>query len=188
MLFLGGDADLAGAAFLRAAERAPRDALVRVQALDGAVRCLMTQDKASEAVAAAEQLVGAVGEGAEGMSLGDALARCVRPRARAPARRRSAWLRCPGGRARSDTMLSGARRGRLAGARTLEGEFRLKEGRFREADASYEAAESAAARLMQEEKSGGVLDPGPSPPSRTKWTRRVPHPVLVGHAASLTPY
>jgi hypothetical protein len=28
----------------------------------------------------------------------------------------------------------------------------------------------------------------PSPPSRTKWTRRVPHPVLIGHAASLAPY
>ena len=26
----------------------------------------------------------------------------------------------------------------------------------------------------------------PPPPSRTKWTRRVPHPVLIGHAASLT--
>ena len=26
------------------------------------------------------------------------------------------------------------------------------------------------------------------PPRRTKWTRRVPHPVLIGHAASLTPY
>ena len=25
----------------------------------------------------------------------------------------------------------------------------------------------------------------PSPPPRTKWTRRVPHPVLIGHAASL---
>ena len=24
------------------------------------------------------------------------------------------------------------------------------------------------------------------PPPRTKWTRRVPHPVLIGHAASLT--
>ena len=31
--------------------------------------------------------------------------------------------------------------------------------------------------------------PAPSPPPpRTKWTRRVPHPVLIGHAASLTPY
>ena len=28
----------------------------------------------------------------------------------------------------------------------------------------------------------------PRPPSRTKWTRRVPHPVLIGHAASLTRY
>jgi hypothetical protein len=30
--------------------------------------------------------------------------------------------------------------------------------------------------------------PPPTPPSRTKWTRRVHHPVLIGHAASLTPY
>jgi len=29
---------------------------------------------------------------------------------------------------------------------------------------------------------------GWTPPPRTKWTRRVPHPVLIGHAASLTPY
>jgi len=29
-----------------------------------------------------------------------------------------------------------------------------------------------------------VLSP---PPPRTKWTRRVPHPVLIGHAASLPP-
>jgi hypothetical protein len=28
--------------------------------------------------------------------------------------------------------------------------------------------------------------PPPPPPPRTKWTRRVPHPVLIGHAASLT--
>ena len=28
--------------------------------------------------------------------------------------------------------------------------------------------------------------PPPPPPLRTKWTRRVPHPVLIGHAASLT--
>ena len=31
--------------------------------------------------------------------------------------------------------------------------------------------------------------PRPATPTpRTKWTRRVPHPVLIGHAASLTPY
>jgi len=28
----------------------------------------------------------------------------------------------------------------------------------------------------------------PPPPPRTKWTRRVPRPVLIGHAASLNPY
>ena len=28
----------------------------------------------------------------------------------------------------------------------------------------------------------------PPPPPRTKWTHRVPPPVLIGHAASLTPY
>ena len=26
------------------------------------------------------------------------------------------------------------------------------------------------------------------PPPRTKWTRRVPHHLLIGHAAPLTPY
>jgi hypothetical protein len=30
--------------------------------------------------------------------------------------------------------------------------------------------------------------PSPPFPPRTKWTRRVPHPVLIGNAASLTPY
>ena len=29
---------------------------------------------------------------------------------------------------------------------------------------------------------------GAPPPPRTKWTRRVPHPVLIGHAASLASY
>ena len=29
--------------------------------------------------------------------------------------------------------------------------------------------------------------PPPPPPPRTKWTRRVPHPVLIGHAASPHP-
>jgi hypothetical protein len=31
---------------------------------------------------------------------------------------------------------------------------------------------------------GGARRRVPPPPSRTKWTRRVPHPVLSGHAAS----
>ena len=34
----------------------------------------------------------------------------------------------------------------------------------------------------------GAPPPPPPPPSRTKWKRRVPYPVLIGHAASLTPY
>jgi hypothetical protein len=34
----------------------------------------------------------------------------------------------------------------------------------------------------------GTTRPAPPPsPPRTKWTRRVPHPVLIGHAASLVP-
>jgi len=36
-------------------------------------------------------------------------------------------------------------------------------------------------------RAGKVAPPPPLFP-RTKWTRRVPHPVLIGHAASLTPY
>jgi hypothetical protein len=32
----------------------------------------------------------------------------------------------------------------------------------------------------------GQAPPAPPPPPRTKWTRRVPHPVLIGHAASLS--
>ena len=32
----------------------------------------------------------------------------------------------------------------------------------------------------------GRCRPPPPPLPRTKWTRRVPHPVLIGHAASLT--
>jgi len=34
----------------------------------------------------------------------------------------------------------------------------------------------------------GPARPEVPPPPRTKWTRRVPHPVLIGHTASLAPY
>jgi hypothetical protein len=50
------------------------------------------------------------------------------------------------------------------------------------------------ARLQAAEIAGRAARPAmqetlsPPPPTRTKWTRRVPHPVLIGHAASLTPY
>ena len=33
----------------------------------------------------------------------------------------------------------------------------------------------------------GSRPPPPPPPPRTEWTRRVPHPVLIGHAASPRP-
>ena len=33
-----------------------------------------------------------------------------------------------------------------------------------------------------------VTPPPPPSPPRTNWTRRVPRPVLIGHAASLAPY
>jgi hypothetical protein len=44
--------------------------------------------------------------------------------------------------------------------------------------------------LGSKEGSGAscVPHPPPSPPLRTKWTRRVLHPVLIGHAVSITPY
>ena len=42
--------------------------------------------------------------------------------------------------------------------------------------------------VLAEERGVDEVAPPPPPPPRTKWTRRVPHPVLSGHAASLTPY
>ena len=44
----------------------------------------------------------------------------------------------------------------------------------------------AAARARLEAEGVDHYEALPPPP-RTKWTRRVPHPVLIGHAASLTP-
>jgi hypothetical protein len=42
--------------------------------------------------------------------------------------------------------------------------------------------------LVQAQGSLAELQAPPPPAPRTKWTRRVPHLVLIGHAASLTPY
>jgi len=39
-------------------------------------------------------------------------------------------------------------------------------------------------RLLAEDLEDEAVKGAPPPP-RTKWTRRVPHPVLIGHAASL---
>jgi hypothetical protein len=45
-----------------------------------------------------------------------------------------------------------------------------------------------AGRTPRAAAGAGAPLTGRPPPPRTKWTRRVPHPVLIGHAASLTPY
>ena len=45
---------------------------------------------------------------------------------------------------------------------------------------------SARGRRRRGARSRGSRPRGWLPPPRTKWTRRVPHPVLIGHAASLT--
>ena len=62
----------------------------------------------------------------------------------------------------------------------------------REVDDVKGAAEELQRRLVAVEKDvqeREVLAQLPSPPPpRTKWTRRVPHPVLIGHAASLALY
>ena len=42
--------------------------------------------------------------------------------------------------------------------------------------------------VEEENKVVSLAPSPPPPPPRTKWTRRVPRPVLIGHAASLTPY
>ena len=46
---------------------------------------------------------------------------------------------------------------------------------------------SAAAGAEEEEQEQFTVLPPPPPPllPRTRWTRRVPHPVLIGHAACL---
>ena len=54
------------------------------------------------------------------------------------------------------------------------------------------AAAGTASEPAQRRRGRGARAPTSSsvfaPPPRTKWTRRVPHTVLSGHAASLTPY
>jgi len=45
---------------------------------------------------------------------------------------------------------------------------------------------SSRARTRGLTAGAGAQLPPPPPPPRTKWTLRVPHPVLIGHAASLS--
>jgi hypothetical protein len=57
-----------------------------------------------------------------------------------------------------------------------------------EAEAGKAAKEQAARVVLKMQRDRVPAGAGKPPPPRTKWTRRVPHPVLIGHAASLTPY
>ena len=50
---------------------------------------------------------------------------------------------------------------------------------------SRACASGALVCLATEEARAAVCEVPPPPPSRTKWTRRVPHPVLIGHAVCL---
>ena len=58
--------------------------------------------------------------------------------------------------------------------------------------AGLEALRAQAAAAVRFGAGGGAAAlegaPPPRPPPRTKWTHRVPHPVPIGHAASLTSY
>ena len=59
--------------------------------------------------------------------------------------------------------------------------------RAEQAEPGHAAAQVISISPWDRELRALALEP-PPPPPRTKWTRRVPHPVLIGHAASLTPY
>jgi cysteine-rich repeat protein len=64
-------------------------------------------------------------------------------------------------------------------------------GRAPDDDTGADDDAAAGARVRRRRDAGGrgggtCCAPPPPPPPRTKWTRRVPHPVLIGHAASLS--
>ena len=66
-----------------------------------------------------------------------------------------------------------------AGASGDATQLRLELQQLTRALADATLAKEASAREL-------AVPPHPPPHPRTKWTRRVPHPVLIGHAASLT--
>jgi len=61
--------------------------------------------------------------------------------------------------------------------------LRANQSELEKMRAAYEARMQLAADAVQ-----ASARSTPHPPLRTKWTRRVPRTVLIGHAASLTPY
>ena len=78
--------------------------------------------------------------------------------------------------------LQAARRaaGGTAAALDRELRYRVVDEHPHDSGAFTQGLEYLAGRLVE---STGIRSSLP----RTKWTRRVPHPVLIGHAASLTP-
>ena len=56
------------------------------------------------------------------------------------------------------------------------------------ASVSHVHERAAAAVRAAQSISPGIAVTWGTPPPPSKWTRRVPHSVLIGHAASLTPY
>jgi hypothetical protein len=104
------------------------------------------------------------------------------------ARARGAWLAHHGGGGAGDGTGAGpsTRGGNTAAlfaalARGLAAAVRAHVQRFR-------FSPMGGVQLIRDLVAYQVRPPPPLPPPRTKWTRRVPHPVLLGHAASLTPY
>ena len=67
-------------------------------------------------------------------------------------------------------------------------EHERKEGLRERERAAAERLARLADERRREEEARRPPSLSLSPPPRTQWTRRVPHPVLIGHAASLTPY
>jgi hypothetical protein len=64
----------------------------------------------------------------------------------------------------------------------------LDEVRKHSAETERLGAMSGTAIAAEAEQMRRERDQAPPPPPRNKWTGRVPHPVLIGQAASLTPY
>ena len=76
-----------------------------------------------------------------------------------------------------------ARAAAIAGSFTAQGVANLMVGLAHlGGEARLSAALSRAFQRVAQEGAGDFS----APPPRTKWTRRVPHPVLIGHAASLS--
>jgi hypothetical protein len=87
--------------------------------------------------------------------------------------------------AASDITISG-----LTGSQTVSGALSVSVtvdsgavSVFESDEGQWTLGEGGSGTIVLTVASGGLTAGTPPPPSRTKWTRRVPHPVLIGHAA-----